>query len=162
MRILVVEDHPTLGHSLKQGLEKCHYAVDWVTHGHDALAVGSSISYDLVVLDVMLPDLDGFHVCQQLRVRKRSMPILFLTARDEVENRVKGLDMGGDDYLTKPFAFRELEARVRALLRSHSPVKTVVLQFLDISLRDHITNDWLFRTFDDSRRGEYEEDFWQF
>ncbi len=134
MRILLVEDHPTLGRSLKEGLEKRHYAVDLLTNGEDAYALGSTVSYDLIVLDVMLPDLDGFAVCQRLRAEGRTMPILFLTALDQVDDRVKGLNLGGDDYLSKPFAFREFEARVRALLRRHSPMKTSILQFMDISL----------------------------
>src|SRR5438045_1049742 len=122
MRILVVEDHPTLGRSLKEGLEKRHYAVDLLTSGEDAYALASAVSYDLLVLDVMLPDLDGFALCQRLRTDGRTMPILFLTARDQVDDRVKGLNLGGDDYLTKPFAFSELEARVRALLRRRGQV----------------------------------------
>lgn len=134
MRILVVEDHPTLGQSLKQGLEKRHYAVDLLTNGEDAYALSRSVSYDLIVLDIMLPELDGFQVCQRLRARDQDVPILFLTALSEVGNRVKGLDLGGDDYLTKPFAFREFEARVRALLRRRGTVKTNVLRFLDIVL----------------------------
>ncbi|HEY4383686.1 MAG TPA: response regulator transcription factor [Ktedonobacteraceae bacterium] len=134
MRILVAEDHPTLGRSLKEGLEKRHYAVDLVPNGEDAYALGCTIAYDLIVLDIMLPDLDGFQVCQRLRARNVRGPILFLTALGQVSNRVKGLNLGGDDYLTKPFAFREFEARVRALLRRHSPVKTATLQFLDIVL----------------------------
>ncbi len=92
------------------------------------------ISYDLVILDVMLPRKDGFEVCRQLRKYAQSMPILFLTARDDVESRVTGLDLGGDDYLIKPFAFCELEARVRALLRRESGSKTTQLNFLDITL----------------------------
>jgi len=134
MRILVAEDHPTLGHSLKTGLEKCHYAVDLLTNGEDAYALGSTIPYDLIVLDVLLPELDGFQVCERLRVQNREMPILFLTALDQLDNRVKGFAVGGDDYLTKPFAFREFEARVRALLRRQSEVKVTTLQFLDIVL----------------------------
>lgn len=134
MRILIAEDHPSLGPSLKQGLERSHYAVDLVTNGDDALLLGRAVPYDLVILDVMLPGINGFEVCRQLRDCKRSMPILFLTALGEVEDRVTGLDLGGDDYLTKPFAFREFEARVRALLRRERASKTTSLQFLDITL----------------------------
>jgi len=134
MRILVVEDHPTLGRSLKEGLEKRYYAVDLLTNGEDACALASTISYDLIVLDVMLPDLDGFQVCQRLRAENQEVPILFLTALSQLDNRVKGLTLGGDDYLSKPFAFREFEARVRALLRRQSSVKTTVLHFMDIVL----------------------------
>lgn len=134
MRILVVEDHPGLGPDLKQGLERNRYAVDLVTDGEDAVSLALAVPYDLIVLDVMLPSLSGFEVCRQLRSQRRTMPILFLTARDSLDDRVNGLDLGGDDYLSKPFAFRELEARVRALLRRESPARTVELKFLDITL----------------------------
>lgn len=134
MRILVAEDHPALGPNLKKHLESCHYAVDLVTNGEDAFALGLAVPYDLIVLDVLLPSLDGFEVCRQLRDRKRRMPILFLTALGELDHRVTGLDLGADDYLTKPFAFREFEARIRALLRRERVEKTTVLRFLDVTL----------------------------
>ena len=134
MRILIAEDHPDMGADLKQGLERHHYAVDLVADGEDALALALTVSYDLIVLDVMLPSLSGFDVCRQLRDKKRNMPILFLTSLSDVDSRVTGLDMGGDDYLTKPFAFREFEARIRALLRRESDTKSVKLSFLDITL----------------------------
>src|SRR5579875_3209188 len=141
MRILVAEDHPALGPDLKKGLENCHYAVDLATSGNDALALGFEVSYDLIILDVLLPGLDGFEVCRQLREQNQTVPILFLTALGEVDQRVKGLDLGGDDYLTKPFAFRELEARVRALLRrENTSQKTTTLSFLDISM-DTVTHE---------------------
>jgi DNA-binding response OmpR family regulator len=134
MRILIAEDDPRLGPNLKKGLEKHHYAVDLVTDGEDGVLMGSTVPYDLIILDVMLPRLNGFEVCRQLRNRKRTMPILLLTALGEVDHRVTGLDTGADDYLTKPFAFRELEARIRALLRRESAIKTVELHFMDILL----------------------------
>jgi DNA-binding response OmpR family regulator len=134
MRILVVEDDPRLGPNLKKGLEKHHYAVDLVADGEEAVLVGISIPYDVIILDVLLPTLNGFEVCRQLRSRKRTMPILLLTALGEVDHRVTGLDSGADDYLIKPFAFRELEARVRALLRRESLTKTTELCFMDITL----------------------------
>ena len=134
MRILVVEDDPHLGPSLKKWLEGNHYAVDLVTHGEDAVLLALATAYDLIVLDVLLPRLNGFDVCKHLRERGRSMPILLLTALGEVDHRVKGLDLGADDYLVKPFAMSELEARVRALLRRGSPMKTPVLQFMDVTL----------------------------
>lgn len=134
MRILVAEDDPHLGPSLKKGLEESHYAVDLVVDGEEALSVGLAIPYNLIVLDIMLPHIDGFEVCKRLRDQKRMTPILFLSALSGLEHRVSGLDIGGDDYLTKPFAFRELEARVRALLRREGPSKTSVLSFLDITL----------------------------
>ncbi len=145
MRVLVVEDDPRLGRNLKKGLEKHSYAVDLVTNGEDGLLMGSTVRYDLIVLDVLLPQLNGFEVCRQLRGRKRTMPILLLTALGEIDHRVTGLDTGADDYLTKPFAFRELEARVRALLRRESTIKTVELRFMDITL-DTSTHE--------ARRGE--------
>jgi DNA-binding response OmpR family regulator len=134
MRILVVEDDPRLGASLKKGLEGSHYAVDLVTDGEEALLAGRTVPYDLIILDVLLPRMSGFEVCRELRKQKRMMPVLLLTALGEVDHRVTGLDMGADDYLTKPFAFRELEARVRALLRRNSTSKTTELQFMDIKL----------------------------
>jgi len=134
MRILIAEDDPHLGPSLKKGLEANHYAVDLVTDGEEALSLGLAVDYNLIILDIMLPRMDGFEVCRQLRNQKRLTPILFLTALSGVDQRVKGLDLGADDYLTKPFAFRELEARVRALLRREGPSKTNELQFIDLSL----------------------------
>jgi len=134
MRLLVVEDHPSLGFDLKKGLEHEHYAVDLVSSGENAVALGLVVPYDLIILDVLLPDLDGFEVCRQLRAAHQRVPILFLTALDEVNHRVRGLDLGAEDYLTKPFAFQELQARVRALLRRESATKTAVLRFLDITL----------------------------
>ncbi len=104
MRILVVEDDPRLGPSLKKGLEGSHYAVDLVPDGEDALLMAATTPYDLIILDVLLPNLDGFAICKQLREQEKTMPILLLTALDAVEQRVKGLDLGADDYLVKPFA----------------------------------------------------------
>lgn len=140
MRILVVEDDPRLGPSLKKGLEGNHYAVDLIANGEDAFLAALATAYDLVVLDILLPGLNGFEVCKRLREKGRAMPILLLTALGEVDHRVKGLDLGADDYLVKPFAFSELEARVRALLRRKGPTRTPVLQFMDIKL-DTRTHD---------------------
>ncbi len=134
MRILVVEDDPSLGPSLKKGLERNHYAVDLVADGEDAASIALAVPYDLIILDVLLPRLNGFEVCKQLRNQGRTMPILLLTALSEVDSRVTGLDLGADDYLVKPFASRELEARVRALLRRENQVKTTELHFIDITL----------------------------
>jgi DNA-binding response OmpR family regulator len=134
MRILVVEDHPELGPDLKKGLERCSYIVDLTVDGEDAVALGLTRSYDLIILDILLPGLNGLEVCQQLRDHRRTVPILLLTALGEIDHRVKGLDLGADDYLTKPFAFRELEARVRALVRRTSSEKTTVLRFMDLTL----------------------------
>lgn len=134
MRILVAEDDLDLGPSLKQGLEENHYAVDLVRDGEDTLSLGLAVPYDLLILDILLPHLNGFEVCQELRQRKRTFPILMLTALNEIDHRVRGLDSGADDYLTKPFAFREFEARVRALLRRESFSKSLQLRFQDIVL----------------------------
>ncbi|HLI72216.1 MAG TPA: response regulator transcription factor [Ktedonobacteraceae bacterium] len=134
MRLLVVEDHPVLGKDLKKGLERCHYAVDLVANGEDALLLGETTPYDLIILDILLPGLDGWEICRRLRAQDRRMPILFLTARGEVDDRIRGLDLGADDYLVKPFDFRELEARVRALLRREGSTRSSILQFLDITL----------------------------
>jgi two-component system, OmpR family, response regulator len=119
---------------LKRGLEEEGYSVDLVTTGEEAVWMGVDNDYDAVVLDVMLEDLDGFQVCRQLREKGRWSPVLMLTARDSVEDRVFGLDAGADDYLTKPFAFPELVARVRALMRRGSGVRPAVLQVADLSL----------------------------
>src|SRR6266571_8816911 len=134
VRILVAEDDPRLGPSLKKGLEGSHYAVDLVEDGEEAVSLGLAVPYDLIILDILLPQLDGYNVCRQLRDQGRVTPILFLTALDGVDQRVTGLDLGADDYLTKPFAFRELEARVRALLRRDGFPRTPLLRFLDITL----------------------------
>lgn len=140
MRLLVVEDDPRLGPGLKKGLEGDSYAVDLVTDGEDAIYMGTTIPYDLIILDVLLPKLDGFEVCRQLRSQQLTMPILLLTALGEVDHRVTGLDIGADDYLTKPFAFRELQARVRALLRRENSIRTSELHFMDITL-DTLTHE---------------------
>jgi DNA-binding response OmpR family regulator len=137
MRILIVEDDPHLGPSLKKGLEANKYAVDLVADGNEAVSLGLAVPYDLIILDVLLPQLNGFEVCAQLRKHGRTTSILFLTALGHIDQRVKGLDMGADDYLIKPFAFRELEARVRALLRRDSSSKTAELRFMDIVLNTH-------------------------
>jgi DNA-binding response OmpR family regulator len=134
MRILVAEDDIHLGPSLKKGLEGNHYAVDLALEGEEALSFGLAVPYDLIILDVLLPGLNGFDICRRLRNQGKKTPILFLTALDGIDDRVNGLDLGADDYLTKPFAFRELEARVRALLRREGSSKTMELRFMDITL----------------------------
>jgi DNA-binding response OmpR family regulator len=117
MRILIVEDEAKLATALQRGLAEHSYAVDVAADGEEALLLARVTRYDLIVLDVMLPKLDGFSVTRELRAERYEAPILILTARDSVEDRVTGLDRGADDYLVKPFAFHELLARVRALLR---------------------------------------------
>lgn len=117
MRVLIIEDDPVLADGLTRSLRGADYAVDAATDGGEADHVLAAQSYDLVILDLGLPRLDGFEVLRRLRRRGSKMPVLILTARDALDDRVKGLDLGGDDYLTKPFDLPELEARVRALIR---------------------------------------------
>lgn len=117
MKILIVEDEPKTGDYLRQGLREAGYAVDLATHGLDGLHMGLEDDHDLAILDVMLPGMDGWTLLKTLRAQGRQMPVLFLTARDEVADRVKGLELGADDYLVKPFSFAELLARVRTILR---------------------------------------------
>jgi len=117
VRILVAEDDRPVASFLKKGLESEHYAVDIVPDGQEALYMAEEYDYDLLLLDLVLPKMDGLQVLRQIRNRKRNLPVLVLTGRTRVEDRVKGLDLGADDYMIKPFAFRELTARVRALLR---------------------------------------------
>src|SRR5438270_4422345 len=117
MRVLVVEDEPKMGNLIERTLTREGYAVDLATGGAEALWAAGESDYDAIVLDAMIPPPDGFEVCRQLRAQGRWNPILILTARDGVDDRVKGLDAGADDYLTKPFALRELLARLRALTR---------------------------------------------
>lgn len=127
MRILIAEDDPALASFVKKGLEAEHYAVDASTGGEQARAMASELEYDLVVLDLNLPGVDGVAVLRHVRTRKPSVPILILTGRSRVEDRVQCLDLGADDYLVKPFSFSELSARIRALLRrAHLPAESVL------------------------------------
>src|SRR3989440_2617768 len=127
MRILVAEDDPALGSFVRKGLEAEHYAVDVSADGEQARAMAGELDFDLVVLDLNLPRLDGVSILRFLRTRKPSMPILVLTGRTRVEDRVQCLDLGADDYMGKPFSYSELSARIRALLRrSHLPAASVL------------------------------------
>lgn len=123
MKILIVEDERKTGDYLKQGLSEAGFVTDLARDGVDGLSFAVNNDYDLVVLDVMLPGADGWQVLKELRQRGRQMPVLFLTARDQVEDKVRGLELGADDYLVKPFAFSELLARVRTLLRRGNNVR---------------------------------------
>ncbi|MDI6869467.1 MAG: response regulator transcription factor [Coprothermobacterota bacterium] len=135
MRILIVEDEHKISTYLKRGLEEQGYAVDAAFTGSEALDWVQAAPYDLIILDIMLPEIDGITLCRELRARDMRMPILMLTARDAVEDRVTGLDAGADDYLIKPFAFNELLARVRALLRRNQDAPKVnTLQVGDLVL----------------------------
>jgi two-component system OmpR family response regulator len=134
MRVLIAEDEVKMAGLLRRGLQEEGYAVDVVATGPEAVWAGTENPYDAIVLDVMLPYLDGFAVCRQLRVANRWAPILMLTARDAVPDRVAGLDAGADDYLTKPFAFTELLARLRALVRRGAGERPATLSAGDLVL----------------------------
>ena len=135
-KLLIVEDDPAISSMLRRGLTFEGYDVTHVTSGTDALTYLRTNTPDLIVLDIMLPGMNGFEVCRRIRNAGETMPILMLTARDEVMDRVTGLDAGADDYLVKPFAFEELLARTRALLRRHqgSAHEDTVLTFHDLRL----------------------------
>jgi two-component system, OmpR family, response regulator len=134
MRVLVVEDEPKMAGLVKRGLEEEGIAVDVAGRGEDAVWMAGSTEYDAVVLDVMLPGRDGFDVCARLRAEGIWAPVIMLTARDAVEDRVRGLDQGADDYLTKPFSLAELLARLRALARRGPAERPVVLEVGDLRL----------------------------
>ncbi len=135
MKILIVEDEPKTGDYLRQGLREAGFVVDWVANGVDGLHHALQGDHDLVILDVMLPGLDGWQVLRSLRGHGHQMPVLFLTARDQVEDRVKGLELGADDYLVKPFSFAELLARVRTILRrGRNGTESTTLQVADLDL----------------------------
>jgi len=139
MRILIAEDDAALAGFVRQGLQGEHYAVDVVEDGEQARAMGSEFDYDLVILDLNLPKLDGVSVLRHLRLKRPSLPVLVLTQRIRVEDRVQCLDTGADDYLAKPFSFSELSARIRALLRrSHVPSESVlVVEDLQLDRVEH-------------------------
>jgi two-component system copper resistance phosphate regulon response regulator CusR len=134
VRILLVEDEPAAARMLAQGLREQGYAVDVASDGEDGAYKAAVNQYDLIVLDVLLPLRDGFSVCQEIRATGSSVPILMLTARDTVEDRIAGLDYGADDYLTKPYEYRELLARVRALLRRGPKPYYDVIEIADLRL----------------------------
>ena len=134
MRILIVEDDKKVGGFLKRGLQEEQYAVDVCRNGTDALYLVQLNPYDVIVLDIMLPGMDGFTVCREMRQKAILTPILMLTAKDEIEDKVTGLSEGADDYLTKPFSFDELLARIRALMRRSQNYKTKELKVRDLQL----------------------------
>ena len=140
MKILVVEDEEKLANILKRGLEEEGYLVDVAYDGEEGEDYAKYVSYDLIILDIMLPVKDGFSVCKSLREQGINVPILMLTAKDSIEDRVKGLDSGADDYLVKPFDFNELFARVRSLLRRESFTKNPRIQVGDLVL-DTLTRE---------------------
>jgi two-component system, OmpR family, response regulator len=142
VRILVVEDEVKMAGLIKRGLEHEGYAVDVARDGPEALWAAREIDYDAIVLDVMIPEPDGFEVCRTLRKEGRWAPVVLLTARDRVDDRVTGLDAGADDYLTKPFAFAELFARLRAVVRRGPGERPTVLQVGDLSLDPATREVW--------------------
>ncbi len=134
MRLLLVEDDESVARFILKGLREERYAVDIATDGENGLFMAETTPYDLLILDVMLPKLDGLSICRRLRAARNKTPILLLTAREAVDDRVAGLDTGADDYLTKPFAFPELLARIRALLRRGGSQHPSIMKVADLEL----------------------------
>ena len=142
MRILLVEDYPPLQKSLAKGLREADFAVDVTGDGQEGLWFAKSNEYDVIILDIMLPKMDGLSILKQLRVKNKNTSVLLLTAKDTVEDRVKGLDLGADDYLVKPFAFAELLARIRALIRRRYEHKSPVMQIEDLKIDTAAKRVW--------------------
>lgn len=135
MKLLIVEDESKIGDYLRQGLTEAGFVVDLARNGLDGHHLAMTEDYNLLILDVMLPDIDGWVILKSLREADRNVPVLFLTARDNIDDRVKGLELGADDYLVKPFAFAELLARVRTLLRrGAAPADETTLAIADLEL----------------------------
>jgi len=134
MKILIVEDEHLIANAIKKGLEQEHYIVDVAFDGEKGFDLASSGDYDLVLLDLMIPKMDGIEVCRQLRQQQIQIPILMLTAKSQLEDKIKGLNNGADDYLIKPFAFEELLARIRALTRRPQKSASEIITVGDLSL----------------------------
>jgi len=134
MKVLVIEDDLGIGKVVRRGLEAANFQVDLAVDGATGLKLALENPYNVIILDLMLPKLDGWHVCQELRSQRNRTPVLMLTARDAVEDRVRGLDLGADDYLPKPFDFTELLARVRALLRRDKIHRTRIIRVGDLEI----------------------------
>ncbi len=145
MRILIIEDERKIADSIKKGLEQETYACDVSYDGEDGHSMASTENYDLIILDLMLPGMDGLEICQSLRSEKIDTPILMLTAKSEVEDKVEGLNCGADDYLSKPFAFTELLARMKALLRRPKENTGTILKCSDVQID---TNNYEMRRAD--------------
>jgi len=134
MRILIIEDEHRIANSIKKGLEQERYAVDVAYTGTDGFDLASTEDYDGIILDILLPEMNGIEICKELRKNKIHIPILMLTAKGQTEDKVEGLDAGADDYMTKPFSFDELLARIRALTRRQGTVLNSILSVEDLSL----------------------------
>ncbi len=134
MRILIIEDEINIADALKRALAEQHYSVDVAGTGEAGMELAEVNDYDLLILDIMLPDINGWEVCKELRKNKFTTPILMLTALDTIENKIRGLDVGADDYLTKPFDLGELLARVRSLMRRQTDQKTTIIQVADLTM----------------------------
>jgi len=134
MRILIVEDEQKVADFIRRGLKEEGYAVDAASDGEEGFFLAGTNPYDVILLDLMLPKLDGLSFCRKLRGQKNVTPVIMLTAKDEVSDKVKGLDAGADDYLTKPFSFEELLARIRAVLRKGSRQQQTLLSVGDLTL----------------------------
>jgi DNA-binding response OmpR family regulator len=157
MRVLIVEDQPNVSNYLKRALEEQGYAVDMACTGREALDWAEVVDFDLIVLDIMLPEIDGIAVCRRLRAKGNQAAILMLTARDTVDDRVIGLDAGADDYLVKPFELRELLARLRALVRRHAGqgASRNLLQVADLTMDTRTRRVWRGETLIDLTNKEY-------
>jgi DNA-binding response OmpR family regulator len=127
MQILIIEDEEKIANFLRRGLKEECYAVDIARDGEEALYKFDNIEYDLVIIDLMLPKVDGLTVCRKIRISNTNIPIIILTAKDSIEDKIKGLDWGADDYMVKPFSFSELSARIRALLRRGNKADPTIL-----------------------------------
>ncbi len=136
MRILIVEDDVSLNRLISEKLKKEHYTVDSCHLGNEALAYIDGAEYDLIILDIMLPNMSGLEILTHIRSKKNTVPVLLLTAKDSVEDKVTGLDLGADDYMAKPFAFEELLARIRVLIRRSSSQSSQVYQIADLMVND--------------------------
>ena len=142
MRVLLVEDDVRIANFVAKGLRENAYAVDTAADGEAGLYQAEINEYDVIILDVMLPKKDGFEVCRELREKEIKTPVLMLTARDAIEDRVSGLDFGADDYLTKPFAFDELLARIRALLRRNKEIRPAKIVIADLEIDTSAQRIW--------------------
>jgi len=134
MKVLVIEDDAGIGKMVRRGLEDANFQVDWALDGATGLKLAVEAAYSVIILDLMLPKIDGWRVCEELRSQRNRTPVLMLTARDAVEDRVRGLDLGADDYLPKPFDFTELVARIRALVRRDKMHHTRIIRVGDLEI----------------------------